>query len=493
VTTPLPTQIQKAISIDAPIGLLCVGSAKKKEQEQILPWMCLYTASSAFLLSISCTSQNEKGSVLQMIEPFEKPLLSPLSPQIVRIRHALGVCREGAMACLLKEGDGYSVVMFHGVGDGSSNLASSVSITTSLRFSHYDLLRGRNDVDGENEAYASANSPSAAKIRVMDFCFASFSILVLTNDGGLYSASPILFDGCAVPRKEVLDAVARLDDEIESAESDGRGETEARLRQCKAARRYWIDAFGLDSRSGGVESYYVTASVVHAKKAVSQAMSWQPRLQGPLLIFQGDSNNSTCQCIESFGARGIVEGFAIASASSDSIEVGVGILPADALLPRFEFESDADSYAIDDIVAGSGIIVERACIKTDQEEENKASSTRAIVPSSTSRSSGIITDPLDDFMLHVVSASRIATVSTTAVSIASKCYQARLDGKRDMNDMGNIRTKVWSCFESAADCSLSGAGVSKDVHLGHVLVASMSDGRWLLYLTFANLFVCGCK
>ena len=447
----------------------------------VLPWMCLYTSASAFLFSIGYTQDNVegadvKGIILRLVEPFEKPLLSPLSPQIVCVQSAPEISRAGAMACMLKENDGYSLVMYHGIENDSP-----VTTTTTLRISRADLLRGRSGVDAENLAYDSS------QIQVIDFCFVSFaSILILSNDGGVYGASPILFDGICVPRSEVVPMVTRLDHEIDVSSAMTSGmtmELEARLRQCKAARRYWMDAFGLDTVS---DSYYVSASVLHGKRAVSQAMTWQPRIQGPfVMISSEEKKNMSCQCIEGFGEGDLIKGFVVAShdEASTDLEVGFGIVPAHeaVLLPRFEFESDNDCHSLDRLVRDTGVIVERVLINNavEGEENEGAITTTSRAIESYSSGVSLITDPLDEQMVHIITKSRIATVSTTALNVTSKCFQDRLDGrsKRDANaDMDNIRTKLWTSFDSTCR-SLVGAGVSKDVHLGHILLANLSNGE----------------
>ena len=487
------------------LGFICVGESK---ETNTLPWMCLYTSSLVFLFLIGYDNNDTPseegegrrvGTILKMMEPFEKPLLSPLAPSIVRVRSAPEItARPGAMCCMLKENEGYSLVLFHGIDGDSSSSSSSFAVTTTtttpLRFSTADLLRGRTADDGvavENLAYDSS------ELQVVDFCFVSFaSILVLSNDGGVYGVSPILFDGICVPRSDVLQMVDRLDREIDEASSSltriRMEEQEARVRQCKAAKRYWMDAFSLVESCSG-DSYYVSASVLPGKRAVSQAMTWQPKIQGPfVMVAREEESDMPCKCIEPFGDGDIVEGFVVArhNVASSSLEVGFGVLPGQGavLLPRFEFESIDDCYVLDNLVGETGVIVERAMITNDaQGEEHEGSvpttASRALVSSTPgSRSCSLVIDPLDDEMIHILTKSRIATATTTALTVASKCFQARIDGKsvQEANSVTDgIRTKVWSSFDSTG-ASLVGAGVSKDVHLGHILVAKLSDGEHTL-------------
>ncbi|KAL7538311.1 hypothetical protein ACHAXR_008460 [Thalassiosira sp. AJA248-18] len=617
ITTNLPLTIAESINIDPIIGLICVdgtnedGSAKSKKRRHrrendggdttpmvsTLPWMCLYTRTSAFLLSIGYeepeeddNTQNDiQGDILHVVEPFERQLLtSPRGSSILRIRPApvsnSMFQRCGSVAMLMREGGeedtvGHVLVLYHGLPEsilgtssssgggggrmgvgrdfgGRKNLSSEGAVTVPLRFDYEDLVRGMKDtVDAENEAYnASASlryssSLSTATKTVADFCFmepsmstsgaggfAATSILVLCSDGSVYGASPIIFDGTVLPRTVVVNAISHLDSEIEASTTClgsmppspvptlEQERLEARLRQCRAARRYLLDAFGIPEgvvpqhggRGQGATtmqgSYYVSASVVHCRSYTtssslddgmfSQALTWQPRLQGPLISpehLDSTSPPPPCMCIESFGGAaagaGIIDGFIVArgdgkDADGSSILVEFGILPGEGvvILPRFEFESDADCQLIDELVRGTGMFVERASImndmgSTEETEESGGTSSRALTSSaSVGRGCSIVVDPLDDIMVHVMTRSRIVTVTTNAVAVTANCFKSRVGGSASLKTgekqgMPSIRTKVWSGLEvNSSDAALVGAQVSGDVHLGHILLARVSSG-----------------
>jgi hypothetical protein len=304
------------------------------------------------------------------------------------------------------------------------------------------------------------------------------------------------------------------------------------LRQCRAARRYLLDVFGLPdlapsheggSRHAHAGSYYVSASVVHTRSYSSmeygrrsQALAWQTRLQGPLILSRQSDHPPSDRpstippyvCIESFGGAtggGIIDGFVVARhcgthhpqsptpPSLSPIHVEFGILPGEgaALLPRFEFESDVDCRLIDDLVRGTGMYVERATITQDRsdllvgDESGKTpppSMGLVVRGASVGRDCSIVLDPLDDSMIHVINRSHIVTVTTNAVAMTAKCFTSRVDESNrlgDMERMPSIRTKVWSCLEvnTSGSTALIGARVSGDVHLGHVLYARLSDGK----------------
>jgi hypothetical protein len=604
IKTILPTTVSEAISIDPVLGLICVegdngnnsnnhhnnssggGGAKKSgrrmknyngqgKELMALPWMCLYTCSSAFLLSIGYVDNEEEdddatnnsdvvidGEIIRIMEPFEKELLmSSRGSVILRIRSAPSSSgmfhRCGSMALLMREGGeedsiGHVMLLYHGLpesllsgggGGGSrtmndvdkkyNNSSSEGCVTTPLRFDHEDLVRGMEDtLDAENEAYNSSSLRSSGRNEastnktVSDFCFlsqetsasisgaskafASMSILVLCADGSVYSASPIIFDGMVMPRSVIVDAISHLDTEIDDSgsyeaslppspvTSTEQEQVEARMRQCKAARKYLLDAFGISDGPSIQGSYYVSASIVHPRSSYTSSSSsvgsnfsealahWQPRLQGPLVIVpqsEGSENNtdvsSSCVCIEPFGGiagAGIVDGFVVAQSCGSRLKVDFGIIPGEGsvVLPRFEFESDGDCQLIDDLLRGTGAYVERTSIKDDQDDTDKAARDTGSVAK---RNCAIIIDPLDNIMVHISTKSRIATVSTNAVAVAAQRIMSRMDeGSTNATEITSVRTKVWSALEATNNTTILGAGVSNDVHLGHILLARLSSG-----------------
>jgi hypothetical protein len=180
------------------------------------------------------------------------------------------------------------------------------------------------------------------------------------------------------------------------------------------------------------------------------------------------------------------------SPSSSPIHVEFGIVPGEGsvLLPRFEFESDADCQLIDDLVRGTGMYVERATIMQDGSDSVVGDESGMIpLPSmglvvrgaSVGRDCSIVLDPLDDSMIHVTNHSHIVTVTTNAIATMAKCFASRVDESNRLGGkepMPSIRTKAWSCLEvNASGTALIGACVSGDVHLGHVLFARLSDGK----------------
>jgi len=606
IKTVLPTTVSEAISIDPVIGLICVegdnnnggsgSDAKNSTKRRLkhyngqgrelvtLPWMCLYTCSSAFLLSIGYTHDGEEeicsssssndydhqtvvttttiqGEIIRIMEPFEKELLmAPSGSTILRIRPAPTTMnslfyRCGSMALFMREGGeedwiGHVMLLYHGLpesllggggggggrGRGSTdnadkkyNATSEGCVTTPLRFDNEDLVRGMEDtLDAENEAYNSSSlrrneggSSFPTDKTVTDFCFlaqetststsgasrafAAMSILVLCSDGSVYTASPIIFDGTVLPRSTVVDAISYLDTEIDASTSFvvslppspvasiEQEQVEARMRQCKAAKRYLLDAFGIPEGPSIQGSYYVSASIVHprssyhsassAVNSISEALAWQPRLQGPLVMPTQSDSDTSCLCIEPFGGAagaGIVDGFVVAGSRGRTLHVDFGIIPGEGsvVLPRFEFESDGDCQLIDELLRGTGAYVERTSIKDDQDEADES---REDTATSVTRNCSIVVDPLDIIMVHVSSKSRIVTLSTNAIAVTAQRMLSQVDAEssninNNNKELLSVRTKVWSALEAANNAVILGAGVSKDVRLGHILLARLSSG-----------------
>lgn len=634
ITTVLPLALSDVITIDPVIGLICIDGTHDESSSSIrlnnrqrsgtlgnngptcsiikLPWMCLYTRKSAFVLSIGYNDDenNEnyygnddtisrqqqqrciEGRILRIIEPYEKQLLlSHHGSTILRIRPASSSSssnpvfhRRGSMAMLIKEdggtnndaddSSGYALVLYHGLPEsiaggnnnntatrgrdldgGRSNPTNEGSVTCALRFSNEDLFRGISDtVDAENEAYNSSSlrqhdrTVSSLVKRVVDFCFANpslslsgkvgisaTSIFLLCSDGSVYGASPIIFDGTILPRSVVVTAIKQLDDEIQAstsflqdASSSSPAPTaehecvEARMRQCRAARRYLLDVFGIpdmallhDTTMANQGSYYVSASVVNSLSYTprdnggysSHSLAWQPRLQGPLILPADTSSIPPCVCIESFGGTagaGIIDGIVVVryTSSSSPIHVEFGIVPGEGavLLPRFEFESDSDCQLIDELVRGTGMYVERVTIAQDEKgsgvdyessRETPLSSRHLVfVRDFIGRCCSIILDPLDDTMLHVIHRGQIATITTNAVAVTAKCFAARIsDAVGESEGMSSIKTKAWSCLEvSSSGSAMVGARVCSDVHFGHVLFARLFDG--MINLSWMFTFLC---
>jgi len=118
----------------------------------------------------------------------------------------------------------------------------------------------------------------------------------------------------------------------------------------------------------------------------------------------------------------------------------------------------------------------------DVEGEARGATGRALAPvskHSQARRCSITVDPTDDIIVHISTKCGVVTLTTTAIAVASQCCRAQVEEPtgRGSVDMSSIRTKVWSSLEvNSNDAVLVGAGVSGDVHLGHILSARLFNG-----------------
>jgi hypothetical protein len=189
------------------------------------------------------------------------------------------------------------------------------------------------------------------------------------------------------------------------------------------------------------------------------------------------SPTSTCgSCIVPFSGTGagssLVSGFAVGRIVSSNdggtrqARVDIGILSSGAtILPRFEFESEADADCVDEMLEGVAAFVEAV-----QFESPDVSQADDLTKARTTRCT-LIPDPVDGSTLHHVSNSGVVTVTTNAVDLVGRKVGGNGHGDEE------ISTSAWSLLEVSAPAALEGVGVSGDAHLGHILVARSSDGK----------------
>ena len=189
-------------------------------------------------------------------------------------------------------------------------------------------------------------------------------------------------------------------------------------------------------------------------------------MQGPLAGPPGDDDGEgggeggrRYLRIEPFGGPGPADGYVALSSrggpNDDGVRLDFGMVPGSgsALLPRFGFESDDDRAVLDGLVRRSG--------RCDVESVTVAATSAGGAGSSTagaggSEPAGLVGDPLDPSMVHVVRPGwGVATVTTDAVYRANDSLRARLEGAPGRGgdgtrtgSAGAARTKVWSCLEA---------------------------------------------
>ena len=440
ISTLLPIKVDDASIVE----LLCVeGDSmplpefKEDIKLTLLPLLCVYTRHAVYILKIGYTYADAhahsdaytntiqdlerdqtqiEGQVLTLTQPFQSHLFP--SSTIVRVRPAphrrLGYATfepPGSLAALVSNGGGDScLLLYH---------SKSQTVTQPLTF-------GTEAVFGE---------PDFA-----DFCFCqsnaqsllvSLSIHLLKSNGQVYGVSPIIFDGCMIPKALYQEARDLLDD-------FSLGE-EAKQQQCLAATYFLKEVFE-EEQSGD----YMVARL-HGGNA-NRSTFWPVQLQGPLI--DANSTVTTTTSMEPFFARNLV-GFAICGKGG----VQVCVTPPTTLLPRFAYETSDHARVLNEQL--QGIMVEQI---------TKLPCT------------ALIRDPVLDTMMHCVSDRGV----TTLTSHALRHFSASLDSD---NSPPPPQTKAWMAVDLTNDSHVQGAVVSGDAHLGHVLIVFLSTGQ----LTAINL------
>jgi hypothetical protein len=454
VRTSLPDRVRTALERYPAMELLCVdvdsaSSPAKIGEMQNIPRLCLYTKKDVFALELGYKASGAsevEGSVLSVKEPFDEVLIgTSTSTSIIRIRQApqshtgyATMCPPECMAMLTHDSmtNEYSITLYHG-----------------------------NDSVGTPHVYGMEQLEEQAE-KITDFCFcqsnafsllSSLAVALLKGSGDVLFASPILFRGTVVPRGTVTKTLEYLDAEVKREEP-----ASAKWRQYRIAKQYILDAFPDDGRS-----HFLTAQVQSA------AFEWPVQMQGPVLVApESDDFETLAASIEPVVAGDLV-GIAIGHLG-DIVEFG--ILSPTTLVPRFKLESEEDTYQLDQDLKW-GAIVNRVDLRDNENNQQ---------PNNTSLA--LIRDPIMDSVVHYVTPTGVKSISTNTVKITANKVRAQPGAAGSMfsppskrKDM-RPRTTAWSCLDVTCfqdqKNSLAGAVVSGDVHLGHVLVSRLSNGKF---------------
>jgi hypothetical protein len=457
VRTCLPERVRSALELYPAVELLSVDvdasvPFSKNGQVRKLPKMCLYSKKDVFLLELgyfpSGVARELEGRVIAVTEPFERVLLgTSTSTNIIRIRQApqtqMGyatMCPPECMAmltldCSIHE---YSLSLYH----GNNTTTTPVSYPTE-------------QIEERTE-------------RLTDFCFcqsntlsllSSLTVAFLKGSGEVLVATPITFQGTVVPRSTVTKALDYLDSELKQCQ-----EQSSRWRQYRGAKKYVMDAFPDDGRT----SSFLTA------QAFSAAFDWPVQAQGPVLLAaESDDFETSALAIEPFFAGELV-GLAVGH-SGEVVEFGV-VSPS-TLVPRFQHESQQDTYDLDqEQESRRGASVCRVDLR-DEEQADHGTLQAAV---------GLVRDPIMENVIHYVTPSSIKSVSTNTLKITANKVRDQSGASSAMFSPPSkrkdtrARTTAWSCFDVSAgqgqgNC-VSGAVVSGDVHLGHTMVSLLSTG-----------------
>ena len=289
---------------------------------------------------------------------------------------------------------------------------------------------------------------------------------------------------------------------------------EAQVRRIKAEKQYLKDSFPdfyLDVDNKKENGYYLT-SHIHGG-ASKNATLWPVLFQGPLLfgrttvkINDNDAEQKETEIEFPCDPAVTIESFNFCISNNNSqrepsmspskedlnyIVIGrlnglvdICIL-SKCLESRFGFESLEDTTILDKRIIGAGAILETIIFNDidekksnhDNKAENSESGTASIPSTSPcpredkncKQILSLIVDsvltPKQDQLIHYISQTEVFTIST---SIMSNFLTKKTE---------KSTTTAWSCLTIGADSHLTGAVVSGDPSLGHILVATISTGK----------------
>jgi len=446
MTAALPKRIVHALLIDEPLGLICGVAASSQEPNtntlrrtktpKNRVTLTIYSAVSVWTVRVTVVDASlciEDGDVS---EPFEEYLVAcPTDTRIVRVRAPVGeLIPPGSLAMLVNTtnttGD-HRLVLHHGDG----------TLTHPLQF------HDNNDDDSDP---------------VVDFALleSEFAVLMLHTSGSVYAASPILFDGTALPTQVVRHRVSALDPECDSTSSESK-QTEAyrdaKWRQQRAARQWMTDVFG-DAENNGP---YATASLFRTRSSAS----WPVQRQGPLLSNTSThtTNNPTALSIEPLRTCTLPTTLLVIGSTNGLLQF-VALPPIEA---RFGFESDADTATLDLEPSFASAVLET--VRFDQRHERGGSKSGGSLPFH-----ALLPDPISSNLVHCADEGGVFSVSHSLVSSLERALNndnGDGDGIADRAD-----TRAWSCLTVGSSADATGMVLSEDARLGHVLVARLSNG-----------------
>ena len=229
----------------------------------------------------------------------------------------------------------------------------------------------------------------------------------------------------------MIDASRHLHGEIERLDNNNPAKTEEAMlwRRAKASAHYLDEAFGaLTDRS-----MYVKANALpSARDGPQSSKEWPIATQGPLAVVPEVSDVPTpsadgagSSCIVPFSGTGAgsacVSGFAVGRVVNTddgaiNPRVDVGVMSAGTtILPRFDFESEADADALDEKLEGVAAIVEVVEFESPPSPQEIDGS--GVPKASSVLRCTLIPDPIDGSALHHVTQRGVVTVTTNVVDV----------------------------------------------------------------------------
>jgi len=431
--TELPDYVQEALSIDAPVELVCVEGETKQQrnddtgrQEHLL---CLYTQKGVYLIKFTVPMEGSTaagggvGEILSVTEPLERYLEVDPHTTVLRIRPAprhVTLAPPGSFAVLTenKETCEYTILLHHADG----------SVTTPLQV-------GVEDVVMEEE-------------RFTDFCFGqshglsllpAMSALLLKSSGDVLVASPLVFDRTVVSKTCLGEARDYLQNQTDTILD----RSTAKWRQCRVALQYLSDIFVASEN----RNQFATANVLNLGN--QSAAGWPIKVQGPILFHSSVDQGPSALVIESFGSSDVTAGFAIGKQRGC---IDFAAFSPTSLLPRFAYETRNDAYELDDALFQLGAMIERVDLGSTSIESNVQ----------------ILKDPIMESLLHYTTPTQVFTVSTNSMNVASR----KLKGGSQREA---VNTTAWTTLNSGDP--IQGIIIPDDATLGHDLIVLLQSGE----------------
>jgi len=527
VVTKLPDYMTQSFRLDPPLEFICVDNflvdgTKKWNGRGRLPLLCAYNCRAAFVLDISYSTVTDQysngeaeGCVDEVIEPFETHLLSSklTSVKIIRIRAAPQSCFLGGgvyetlnpRAAMVMLTDEHSLVVHHGIGSGLdvSNTPSKSSLSGG--YVSVPLSIRTEEVEDGDPLVDFSFLPSSPK--GITSVLNAMTVALTTRSGFIFLASPILFHGTVLPRKDVHASIAHLERELAQGPVDNplvNSIEGATWRRNRAALQFLLDAFGSPTQSSQ-NSYYLTAKIFEGGARCGTA--WPVSVQGPLCssdLYDNEveeeddeeeedyENIFPCRvsCMEAMVTSLSVGSLAsvVLSGHRHSGHFVHFVMFPSAVLPRFAFESKNDADLLNDLMHNSAVVADKISIDIGHENYVDRDSTEKefVIVSNTfledGRDISVVLDPVDKNMLHHVSRYGVFTIISDAFAVMSrKILSIMSENKFQPLHYANIKVNAWSSIDIAlndnGECvngALSGAVIIGDAQYGHLLVATLT-------------------
>jgi len=504
IQTYLPDWLVSSLHIDPPSELICIDndtsalnlrSEGGRQRRILLPLLCIYTMKAVYIIQSSIPpgsstyaltgdDQVIRGKVESVYEPFEYMLQNNSHFSIKRVRpapfahlhggnvfNASPFIPKGCMAMLISSSDAKThdeshqsqLVLYHGLDLDDETIPASKN-SNNVTISKINTFRQLVDF-----TFLSSSAVSSESI------WNGMSVALASVEGEIYTMTPIVFHGMAIPKHLLVDAIKicmmnnGINGNRRSSISNIRGkendkhqsnvnthtehESDAINRRNKATCAYFKDVFGIDfteiedksSSELRKGTYVVTANLLNHSKS-HNAASWPITIQGPVYT-PSEQCLHKLTSIESLpfsrslptpeinvtDCSTFTSSFVLVYGNFGQIVQYLMIPSSINCMPRFAFEFGDDCDLLNGFIDNIGILVEEIQIENDDgnslgkivsreddlqiEQEMKFALRDGIRESISGRTVDLIIDPVDTTMLHHVTKFGVVTITTNALKV----------------------------------------------------------------------------